>query len=291
MSMPQSRARKAICSAPLECPSRPGLPTRNLSRRPSGARPRPPRRGCRRDLRSCSRRPWTTPVGPRYSPWTARICSGPFAGRDARLRRGNRGGHDVAALARRSAQVRPARPPRRLHRRGLAPVVQPADLLGLDRGIDGHDAAVLAHQRRRLAFGPALTPTTIGLAALDPADRRHCFDQPRLHVVDRPDRAAHRVEVGQFGPRACPSAPRPCARPPDCRRRGRRIPAGPSHRPGSAACASTIADPTGAAGPAPRSRRAVARRGRAPFSTASRPASRSGCGRRCFPAAARSGPG
>ena len=33
--MPASVARTAICSAPLEWPSRPGLPTRNLSRRPS----------------------------------------------------------------------------------------------------------------------------------------------------------------------------------------------------------------------------------------------------------------
>src|SRR5436190_1867559 len=33
--MPASRARTAICSAPLEWPSRPGFPTRILIRRPS----------------------------------------------------------------------------------------------------------------------------------------------------------------------------------------------------------------------------------------------------------------
>src|SRR5215813_2907314 len=33
-SMPTSRARRAICSAPLEWPSRPGLPTRILIRWP-----------------------------------------------------------------------------------------------------------------------------------------------------------------------------------------------------------------------------------------------------------------
>ena len=33
--MPESRARTAICSAPLEWPSRPGLPTRIFGRRPS----------------------------------------------------------------------------------------------------------------------------------------------------------------------------------------------------------------------------------------------------------------
>src|ERR687894_388597 len=33
--MPASRARTAICSAPFECPSSPGLPTRILTRRPS----------------------------------------------------------------------------------------------------------------------------------------------------------------------------------------------------------------------------------------------------------------
>ncbi len=41
---------------------------------------------------------------------------------------------------------------------------------------------------------------------------------------------------------------------------------------------------------APRSRPAAAPRGRGRVSTGSRPASRSGCGRRCSPAAARSGP-
>src|ERR687890_762855 len=34
-SKPASRARTAICSAPLECPSSPGLPTRKRSRPPS----------------------------------------------------------------------------------------------------------------------------------------------------------------------------------------------------------------------------------------------------------------
>ena len=33
-SIPQSLALTAICSAPLECPSRPGFPTKNLIRRP-----------------------------------------------------------------------------------------------------------------------------------------------------------------------------------------------------------------------------------------------------------------
>src|SRR5215217_7087592 len=35
--MPMSRARTAICSAPLEWPSRPGLPTRIFIRRPSAS--------------------------------------------------------------------------------------------------------------------------------------------------------------------------------------------------------------------------------------------------------------
>ena len=66
--------------------------------------------------------------------------------------------------------------------------------------------------------------------------------------------------------------------------------AGRSHRPGFAACASTIAGPRGAADPVLRSRQAIAPHGRGRFSRASRPASRSGCGRRCFRAVARSGP-
>src|SRR5665647_2863245 len=48
--MPASRARTAICSAPLEWPSRPGLPTRNVSRRPS-----------RRETRSTSPRISSSP--------------------------------------------------------------------------------------------------------------------------------------------------------------------------------------------------------------------------------------
>ena len=73
--MPQSRARKAICSAPFECPSRPGFPIRNFSLRPSLS-----------DTRSTDERissspsvlfdfAFERPVGPRYSPCTDLIIS------------------------------------------------------------------------------------------------------------------------------------------------------------------------------------------------------------------------
>src|SRR3954465_6429560 len=73
-SKPASRARTAICSAPLECPSRPGLPTRKRSRPPSSspvARTR-----SRMSIRVSSASPpplaAATPVGARYSPNTSR---------------------------------------------------------------------------------------------------------------------------------------------------------------------------------------------------------------------------
>src|SRR5216683_3352578 len=70
--MPASRARTAICSAPFEWPSRPGLPTRNFSRLPS-------RREAASTAARTSSRPVAslraarpTPVGARYSPNTLR---------------------------------------------------------------------------------------------------------------------------------------------------------------------------------------------------------------------------
>ena len=139
---------------------------------------------------------------------------------------------------------------------------------------------------------PAVDADDHRLARLDPRQPLGiCLDQPALHVVDRRDRAAHRVERRQFGPCALLQCRDLRRRPPDCRRKDRRIPEGRSHRRGSAASAATIADPRAAAGRAPRSRPAAAPRGRGRSSTASPPASREGCGRRCFPAAARSARG
>ena len=71
--MPASRAATAICSAPLEWPSRPGLPTRIRIGPPEltgggTARARAPAPS----RRPAPRRPPPTPVGARYSPNTSR---------------------------------------------------------------------------------------------------------------------------------------------------------------------------------------------------------------------------
>ena len=71
--MPQSRARKAICSAPFEWPSRPGLPTRNFSRRPSRALTASTASRISSSPSVRFEGACDTPVGPRYSPCTARI--------------------------------------------------------------------------------------------------------------------------------------------------------------------------------------------------------------------------
>jgi hypothetical protein len=86
---------------------------------------------------------------------------------------------------------------------GLAPGLKPRDLVFLHCRIDDHDAAILAHQRRRFGLGILVHTDDDRLAALD---RVHTvgirLHQAALHVVDRGDRAAHRIEVGQFGARA-----------------------------------------------------------------------------------------
>src|SRR6266566_340810 len=70
--MPASRARTAICSAPLEWPSRPGLPSTNFSRRPSlrERRSTSARKSSRPTVSLRGARP--TPVGARYSPKLSR---------------------------------------------------------------------------------------------------------------------------------------------------------------------------------------------------------------------------
>src|SRR5713101_4524234 len=73
--MPASRARTAICSAPLEWPSSPGLPTRNLMRRPSLRETRSTSARTRsRPSPGCAAAP-ATPVGARYSPNTSRSAA------------------------------------------------------------------------------------------------------------------------------------------------------------------------------------------------------------------------
>jgi hypothetical protein len=66
--MPASRARTAICSAPLEWPSSPGLPTRSFIRRPSFFDTRSTSARMSSRPSASLRMAWPTPVGARYSP-------------------------------------------------------------------------------------------------------------------------------------------------------------------------------------------------------------------------------
>ena len=70
-SMPASRAATAICSAPLEWPSRPGLATRSRGG-PPAMRLHPLGHGVAARRSGGPRRPRPTPVGARYSPNTSR---------------------------------------------------------------------------------------------------------------------------------------------------------------------------------------------------------------------------
>ena len=144
--------------------------------------------------------------------------------------------------------------------------LQALDLLGLGPGVDGEEAAVLAGgERRGCGLGVAVDADHLLRAAGDGADADGgALDQPALHVagLDRGQRPAHRRRCGPARRAPRPSAPRPCRPRPWSRRTGRGTRAGRSRRPGSAACAGTIAGPRGAAGPAPRSRPGAGRRGR-----------------------------
>ena len=71
-SMPASRAATAICSAPLEWPSRPGLPTRSLGGPPWAAMARTVSRTAAMASASDEVSTPLTPVGARNSPNTSR---------------------------------------------------------------------------------------------------------------------------------------------------------------------------------------------------------------------------
>ena len=63
--------------------------------------------------------------------------------------------------------------------------------------------AVACGQRRGRGLGPAVDADDHGFVGFDPADAVGVrLDQTALHVVDGRHRAAHRVDLRQFGPRA-----------------------------------------------------------------------------------------
>ena len=215
--MPTSRARTAICSAPLECPSRPGLPTRifiapaeRVGRRgrPRRAAPRARRRRRRPGARLADagrRAVVAEDVAQRLRP---------LAGRHAGAGGGDRRGHDVlvvVAAPRAAARRARASTARRVALR--APLAQRRDLLGLDAGVDGEDPAVgalrrAARARSRVAVLPdddrARRPRCGGSAR--GASRRA---PPSCTAPPRPRRRAPRRSPSRRARRRRSSATRP----------------------------------------------------------------------------------
>ena len=188
--MPASRARTAICSAPLEWPSRPGLPDEDLDPAAEGLghaldpvaqlgerrrRPARPRRRRRRWARGTRRTPRA--ASPAHSPVVAPACAAA----------------SVAGITFTSGEEAAARSSleSRVHG-GLvalgAPRAHGVDLPLLDRGVHGHDPAVLALlERRGLVLGVDVLADHLLLAALDPLDARAVrLHELGLHVAARP---------------------------------------------------------------------------------------------------------
>ena len=126
------RARAtAICSAPLEWPSRPGLPTRNFSRRPSFF-----------DTRSTSARMSSRPSASlrmaradagRRAVFAERLAQrkAPFAGGDAGFGAGDRGRHDVAAACAAACASSSSAAATAALSRAARQACKPRDLIGL----------------------------------------------------------------------------------------------------------------------------------------------------------------
>ena len=209
--MPASRARTAICSAPLEWPSSPGLPTRNLSRRPSASLTRST------SSRSSDTSSLDTAAALADAGGGAVLAErvaqrlGPLAGGHAGAGGGDRRRHDVLrVVGGRRARARPAprrRPPGRARR---ASARAAARCLASTSGIDDQDPAVGAGgERRGLGRGEAVHADHDLLAGLDPLPALALgLDQRGLHVVDGLDGAAelgHRGASPPGRPRAAPS--------------------------------------------------------------------------------------
>ena len=201
-----SRARTAICSAPLECPSRPGLPTRIFSRRPM-------RLADAVDLLAqlLERRRVARPGGGlAHAGGRAELAerlaqrSGPLAGGGAGARGGERRLHDVPLAGRHLAQGRraPRRPPPGRARRASAPTASRCWASTAGSTVRMPPSAPV-EQRRGLGLGVAVDADDDLLAGLDAADPLAVgVDERGLHVVDRADRAAVLVDDRHLGPRA-----------------------------------------------------------------------------------------
>jgi hypothetical protein len=207
--MPDHRGRAtAICSAPLEWPSRPGLPTSILSGGRAGGALDPPRtasiggqassppsrawprrppvgaRGTRRRPRAGPR-----PHSPVVTPAWAQAIEGSMMLRPSRA-----AASSAASAGRRSGGVAPR-----------APGLEVFHLAGLGRGVDGQEAAVgPGRQRRGLALGVGVDADHDLLAAFDGLQAPGARSRPAaLHVagIDRGDGAAHGVDARELGAR------------------------------------------------------------------------------------------
>src|SRR5271166_4775562 len=164
--MPASVARAAICSAPLEWPSRPGLPIRNLIRRPS-----------LRDTRSISPRSASrpaasclalgeTPVGARNSPNSKRNASPHSPVVTPASAASIEAGMIFAPLAAATRNALQRQPhPRFVARR--APSLQLFDLLRLRFGGRNHDGVLARSQRRGLRVRESIDADNNLFAPLD----------------------------------------------------------------------------------------------------------------------------
>ena len=177
--MPASRARTAICSAPFEWPSRPGLPTRILIA-PARAPRTPPRRG--RAARSATRRRAParrrpTPVGARYSPNDLAQRGRPLAGGHAglartRASRASRSRRAPRAAARELLErVAPRRPRRGRRATARTASIGPRSTASSTRMIPPSSPSCSGEGS---ALVNTFCPTTLSSPRLDPRTRSRC---------------------------------------------------------------------------------------------------------------------
>src|SRR5262245_33528816 len=200
--MPTSRARTAICSAPLLWPSRPGFPTSTLS-----GRPRREARACTRSRTSAVRSPgWasaraTTPVGARYSPKSPRSTSAHSPVVTPACAARIEGGITFPPAETTSRRFRSAASA------SLAPRAEGGELLhllALRPHVDAQDRLVPRQERRGLRLGVAVHAHHHEVPALDRARAAGLrLDELLLHpgVLDRRDAAPHREHAVELGAR------------------------------------------------------------------------------------------
>ena len=196
--MPTSRARTAICSAPLECPSSPGLPTRIFSRAAQALAERGDLVAQRGDVLARRRRARRLADARRRAVGAERVAQRlrPLAGRRARAGGGDRGGHDVLVARARRARARRARRAPRRRRAPRATPRAPRRCSASTARIDDEDPALgVLRERRRLGLHEAVHADEHLLARLDPRDPlavRARRAPPSCTAPPRPRRRARR---------------------------------------------------------------------------------------------------